>query len=84
MQYAGCGYKNYHGLRYRLYLLPEDVHLKDAIAPAYSSSTWRNEQDEPKDFPGDVRLIYSSNEKRDADDNVSSNKVTIEITGDGA
>lgn len=39
VQHDGGGWKDKHVLRYQLYLIPEDMHMKDAVPFLYGDST---------------------------------------------
>lgn len=79
-QHAGGGRKASHGLGYRLYLIPEDVDLKDAAAFTYRDSMQRDVQHEPEALLGDTGQLHNADRKEGAHNNVSRNTIPIERT----
>lgn len=58
VQHAADGWKWHQRLCYHLYLVPEDVELKDAEALVYGESMLIEMQNKRKVFLGDVGLLY--------------------------
>lgn len=83
LQHAGTGWKDSHGLRYHMYLIPGDVYCNDAVACAYGDSRKRNVQNKRKVPLSDADHLSPSYDKARAYDNTSRNAITVEMTGEG-
>lgn len=70
-QNAGGGLEGNHALRYSLNLIPEYVDLEDVVAFANRNSTQLERQNEFEVLLGDVYSLYTSDQKKRAEDNVS-------------
>lgn len=65
--------------RYHLYLIPEDVDLKDVVAFAYGDLI-QPEVPNSQVFPiGDVDSLYMSDEKKSADNNMYRKTFSVEM-----
>lgn len=82
LQHAGGTWKRNLGLRYYHYPIPYEMNLKDAVAFVYGSSVQRDVHRKREILLGDASLLYLSDEKKVADDKMSGNTVTSEMTGE--
>lgn len=82
MQHVGCGRKRNHGLRYHLWLIPEDTEVKDVVAYASGDSMQRELRDKREVLREDLDPRYASDEKKDAEQKLSTNSGTRQMTGD--
>lgn len=67
-------------LRYRQYLVPEEVDWKDAVPYVYGGSVECQVQSKCEALRGDVNQLCTSYKKDGADDTVSRNAISIEMT----
>lgn len=71
------GVEGNHGFGYHLYLICDDIEMKDTSA--YTNSMQRSVYDQREVHPGDVGTSYMLVEKEGADDDMSRNTVTVEM-----
>lgn len=57
VHHEGSERKMNHGLQYHLYVIPEDVDLRDAVALAYGDLMYRNVQNKCKVPQNDVDTL---------------------------
>lgn len=74
------GQNQSRGLRNRLYASREKADLKNTVTSAYRDSMQHHVQNKCEFLQGDVDFFYVSSEKNSADDTMSTNTVTLEIT----
>lgn len=78
----GSGRKGNHGLNYHLYLIPEDLHLKNYVAFTYEDRLQREVRNKREALLRDVGPLYMSADKEVADNDMSRNTVGVEMTED--
>lgn len=66
-----------------MYLNPEHVKSKEAVAFEYAHLIQHEVQNECEVLPGDVNTLYLPDEKNGADDIVFSNTDTVRMTEEG-
>lgn len=69
-------------MRLDLYLILEDVGLKDTVPFAYEGSMQRDVKNQREVHLGDVYPSYVSDEKHGADDSVSRNTAAVVMTAE--
>lgn len=82
VQYASGGLKGIHKLRYYLYMISEDMDLKDTMTSAYSDLMQRDLRNEQNFFLSDVDPLCISDEKDGADNTMCGNTSKVQMTGE--
>lgn len=83
VQHGGDGWKENHCLRYHLYSIPKHVEFKDAVGFSYVDSMQEKMQGKCVVLLSFEYPLYMSDEKGGADNSLSSNTNTVDMTGDG-
>lgn len=78
VQHSGVVWKEIRGLRYHPYLIWEDVGLKDAVLFGYGDPMQIKVQNGRQALMGDGDPLYTSDEKKGDDDDVSTNTTSLQ------
>lgn len=66
---------------HHLYLIPENINLKDVDPYAYSDSMQRDIHNKCKGPLSDIDPLYTSDEKEGTEHYLNSNSATVEMIG---
>lgn len=82
VKYVVDGWTENPELQYHVYLTHEGVDLKDAAAIVYGESMLRNIQKKREVPLNDVNPLNMSDGKKDVEDKMYGNTITVEMTGE--